>query len=63
VIEKTIMPFGKYKGQRFEEIPLSYLDWMLGQDIRDPLRRQLTEYLSKPTIQRLLDEELERNSR
>jgi hypothetical protein len=28
-------PFGKYKGQRMEDVPASYLDWFDGQPWAD----------------------------
>jgi len=28
----VIMPFGKYKGLRISEVPIKYLDWLIGQD-------------------------------
>lgn len=30
-----ILPFGKYKGQRCSDVPVSYLDWLIGQDWMD----------------------------
>ena len=30
--DDSIMPFGKYKGQKLGEVPDSYLRWFLGQD-------------------------------
>lgn len=60
-LSKTVMQFGKYKGKTFDEVPLSYLDWMSGEcDLRDPeFRRALTEYLNHPTIAGELERELE----
>jgi uncharacterized protein (DUF3820 family) len=29
-ISKTVMPFGQYVGQTFDEIPLNYFDWIIG---------------------------------
>jgi uncharacterized protein (DUF3820 family) len=26
------MPFGKYKGDMLSDIPVGYLDWLIGQD-------------------------------
>ena len=27
-----ILPFGKYKGEHCSEVPVDYLDWLIGQD-------------------------------
>lgn len=35
----TVMPFGKYKGVRLSNLPLSYVRWFMGQDIDDNLRQ------------------------
>lgn len=26
------MPFGKHKGERLSDIPVGYLDWLIGED-------------------------------
>lgn len=30
--DDSLMPFGKYKNHRMDEVPASYLDWLHGQD-------------------------------
>lgn len=56
------MPFGKHKGERIGDIPLSYLDWLMWQDwFRGKfggLYRDLKVYLVDPAIAKLLEEEL-----
>lgn len=44
------MPFGKYKGQDFSDIPVAYLDWLIGQDwLKDDLKKAITAHLeSRP---------------
>jgi hypothetical protein len=32
------LPFGKYKGELFCDVPADYLQWLLKQDITEPLR-------------------------
>ena len=40
----SIMPFGKYKGCRFEDIPDSYFDWLIRQDwLRPKLKRRIIQ--------------------
>lgn len=52
----TRMPFGKYLDEPFDAIPLSYLDWLSGQDwLYGDLRKRLTRYLNKPCIQQELE--------
>jgi hypothetical protein len=37
----TTMPFGKHKGTPLSELPIDYIWWLNGKDIRDPLRSAL----------------------
>ena len=61
-LQSTVIPFGKHKGQTFDEVPLAYLDWLIGQEwLNNPLKGKLQEYLNHPTIQRTLEQELEGN--
>jgi len=54
------MPWGKYKGKRLDDVPLKYLDWLVGEGINDPATREAIEtYLADPTIQNELVKELE----
>ena len=42
----TIMPFGKHKGSRLRDIPIGYLDWLLGlDDLRPQLRESIEAFL------------------
>ena len=41
-----VMPFGKHKGQSFDDIPSGYFDWLLKQEWLQPqLRREIEKYL------------------
>lgn len=42
-----VMPFGKFKGHHFSDLPDWYVDWCLNQDfIKESLRRSLeSEYI------------------
>jgi hypothetical protein len=45
-----IMPFGKYQGKHFDEIPPSYFDWLLDQEwLSDRLRKEIEDYLNPDT--------------
>jgi uncharacterized protein (DUF3820 family) len=58
-ISKTVMPFGQYVGQTFDEIPLNYFDWIIGQTwLKSPLKEKIEEYLSMPPIVRALRKEM-----
>jgi uncharacterized protein (DUF3820 family) len=37
----TTMPFGKHKGLPFEEVPTSYLQWVLTGKLRSPFGKQV----------------------
>lgn len=41
-LKDVVIPFGRYKGKKLDEIPLLYLDWLMGVmrvDIDKPTRR------------------------
>lgn len=58
-MSNIIMPFGKYLNKRLDDIPLKYLDWLIGQSwLSDPLKTDIEEYLDNPVIQRALEAEL-----
>lgn len=44
----VVMPFGKHKGECLADIPVGYLDWLIGQDflrgdLRDCIERHLED--------------------
>lgn len=46
---KTIMPFGKYRGEYLEDIPLNYLQWVydnleLKVDLEDEIGELIADY-------------------
>jgi len=47
--EETKMPFGKHKGLPLSEVPVKYLDWLIGQDWFckkfGDLKEEITEFL------------------
>ncbi len=55
-----LIPFGKHEGKKLRDVPVMYLDWMMGlKDLREPFRSQLTEYMSDPMIASEIDEKLD----
>lgn len=60
---KSTMPFGKHKGMRMEEVPLDYLDWLLGQEWftskQDGFHLKVAAYLKEPAIAAELESILE----
>ena len=38
-----VMPFGKFKGVKYEDIPLHYLQWLMS--IKDKLYRPMNEFM------------------
>jgi DNA polymerase III epsilon subunit-like protein len=39
------MPFGKHKGLKMEEVPVDYLQWLVGTDLEEDLRYTIEQYL------------------
>jgi len=53
--------WGKHRGEKLEDVPLTYLDWLNGQtNIPVHLIDALQVYLKNPTVARRLEVELER---
>jgi uncharacterized protein (DUF3820 family) len=50
-----IIPFGKHKGKRASDCPVSYLDWLIGQDwLKPELKEQVEAHLqTRPEWQRM----------
>lgn len=43
---RTSVPFGKHKGVPFADVPVEYLDWLIGQTwLRDDLKEDITAHL------------------
>ncbi len=54
-----ILTFGKYKDRRLEEIPLKYLNWLIGIKPDDKkTRAAVDDYLSDPVIAKELEKQL-----
>lgn len=54
-----VLQFGKYKNISLGSVPLTYLDWLIGQKwLKDPAKSAIEEYLNDPVIQRELESEL-----
>jgi uncharacterized protein (DUF3820 family) len=51
------MVFGKYNGQPIMDVPLGYLDWLIGEN--DSFRRDIGRYLRNEKVTEQLRTELE----
>lgn len=53
-----VMPFGKHKGSNASDIPVEYLDWLIGQEwLRPAFKAQLEAHLAtRPDWKRMDDE-------
>ena len=40
------MPFGKHKGLKMEEVPVDYLQWLVGTDLEEDMRYTVERYLN-----------------
>lgn len=56
-----ILPFGKHKGEYASDVPVSYLDWLIGQDWMDEkpeLKESIEEHLrGRPEWHRMGDDD------
>ena len=49
--ENFTMPFGKYKGEFLEDIPIQYLDWMLeNADLKNNIKNRIRKHLQTRNI-------------
>lgn len=58
-VPNPTLPFGKHKGEQASDVPVEYLDWLIGQDwLRPQLKGDLTEHLkSRPDWHQLGDKD------
>ena len=45
-INEYKMPFGKHKGQLLKDIPIDYIEWLSGTDLKEPLKSMVNELLN-----------------
>jgi hypothetical protein len=57
-LSATVIPFGAHQGKTFDEAPLGYLDWLIGQPwvSSGEFAKRLTQYIAHPAIQKELDQ-------
>jgi exodeoxyribonuclease X len=39
------MPYGKYKGMKFDEIPTDYLEWLSGTDLDEDMEYTIKHHI------------------
>lgn len=54
--ERLRMPFGSHKNKPIADVPLGYLDWLVGEP---DFKRDVRRYLANPVVQQALPEELQ----
>lgn len=56
--DRVTLNFGKHKGKSLEDIPVEYLDWLIGQDwLKSDIKELITKHLkSRPEWQALDDD-------
>lgn len=45
-LDEYKMPFGKYEGQLLKDIPIDYIEWLAGRDLKEPLKSMVNELLN-----------------
>jgi uncharacterized protein (DUF3820 family) len=49
--EESLMPFGRFKGEKMDDLPDWYIEWMRDQDfIREPLKSSVEIQLQKRNL-------------
>ena len=50
--DQSLMPFGKHKGKKMEDVPANYLLWLWNEDISHPdVRAYIAESMSALTLE------------
>lgn len=44
---QSIMPFGKHRGQRMEDVPAAYLLWLWNNGLKDQPGKEVHGYVSE----------------
>jgi uncharacterized protein (DUF3820 family) len=53
-----ILPFGKHKGERCSDVPVGYLDWLIGQDwLKPDLKQEIENHLETRTEWRRMNDD------
>lgn len=55
MFEKSLMPYGIHEGKPIAQVPLEYLDWLIGQ--QDDFKVQVRRYLANKRVSSLVSEE------
>ena len=53
-----VMPFGKYKGTKLDDVPATYLDWLRGQPKFLDMHPNVKDYLSREDVNKAIDQDL-----
>jgi hypothetical protein len=48
------MPFGEFEGQQLSEVPLRYLDWLVGENESEKFKALTARYLANEQVQEQL---------
>ena len=48
-INEYKMPFGKHKGQLLKDVPIDYIEWLAGTELKEPLKSMVNEILNDNT--------------
>ena len=56
---QTVITFGEFRGQTFDEVDILYLDRLIGwTGLYGVFKAKLEAYMAHPTIRKIIDEEI-----
>jgi len=55
--EEVTMPFGKHKGERLDDVPLSYINWLRDIDLHGRLAEAVAVYVAQDWFESELAQE------